>query len=65
MYLDGLELKKIAQKLNTDNTPTRQVKRWCDQAVRNILTNEVYVGTSIFGKNRRGPISVADNTWGD
>lgn len=65
MYLNGLGVKKIAWKLNSDKTPSARGRHWSDSTVRGILTNEVYMGTQIFGKNKRGPISLADNTWQD
>ncbi len=65
MYLHGLGLKTIARKLNADKIPPARGKRWCDQVVRRILMNEVYIGTQVYGKSKRGAISIAENVWGD
>lgn len=65
MYLNGLGIRKIARKLNSEKIPPARGRLWCGEMILSILKNEVYIGTQIFGKNRRGPISVADNTWGD
>jgi DNA invertase Pin-like site-specific DNA recombinase len=44
MYLDRLSMKKIADKLNLDNVPTKQNKKWASQTISSILRNPLYCG---------------------
>ena len=50
-YLDGCSLSQIQQELEADRVPTAQaVQRWSYQVIRNILTNERYIGDAMLGK---------------
>ena len=50
-YLDGCSLSQIQQELEADHVPTAQaVQRWSYQVIRNILTNERYIGDAMLGK---------------
>ena len=59
----GMRLKEIARRLNLTGSRTRRGTRWTNNRVRDILANECYLGTSIFGRdtNRaiRQPAGVA------
>jgi len=48
MYLDGLSLGKIANKLNSEDIKTERGNSWTRQAVHVILTNDFYVGVVRF-----------------
>lgn len=50
-YLDGCSLSQIQQELEADRVPTAQaIQRWSYQVIRNILTNERYIGDAMLGK---------------
>ena len=49
-YLDGLNRTAIAKKLNDEGVPSGQHKKWHDGSVRYILTNEKYIGDSLWQK---------------
>ena len=50
-YLDGCSLPQIQRELEADHVPTAQaVQRWSYQVIRNILTNERYIGDAMLGK---------------
>ena len=50
-YLDGCSLSQIQQELEADRVPTAQaIQRWPYQVIRNILTNERYIGDAMLGK---------------
>jgi len=44
MYLNGLSMKKIAEKLNSENIPTKLNKNWGSQTISLILKNPIYCG---------------------
>ncbi len=52
-YSSGKGLKEIAKSLNRDGIPTRCGKRWGSTVVHQVLTNEAYKGTLVWGKRRR------------
>jgi len=47
---DGFGANKIAQILNNENIRTKRRCKWSQNAVSRILTNEIYVGKIINGK---------------
>ena len=50
-YLDGASLDQIQQELINDNIPTAVgVQKWSKQVIRNILTNEKYIGDALLQK---------------
>lgn len=48
MYLDGMSLGKIIDKLNAEGIKTERGNSWSRQAVHAILTNDFYVGIVRF-----------------
>lgn len=51
MYLEGCSLVQIAKTLTDEETPTASgVKAWSAQVVRNMLTNEKYIGDALLQK---------------
>lgn len=51
LYLDGLSLGDIKARLDTDRVPTAKgVRTWSSQVIRNILTNEKYIGDALLQK---------------
>ena len=50
-YLEGASLGDIKKELEADNIPTAEnVQGWSYQVIRNILTNEKYMGDAILQK---------------
>ena len=52
-YLDGQSMDKIAEQLNRENVPVRlglENRRWMHMAISYILSNERYIGDSIWQK---------------
>ena len=50
-YLDGSSLADIKRMLDNEGLPTaRGVKTWSHQVIRNILTNEKYIGDALLQK---------------
>lgn len=50
-YLDGCSLGQIKEELETDGVPTASgIQGWSYQVIRNILTNEKYMGDALLGK---------------
>ena len=50
-YLRGASLGTIEQELVADGIPTAEgVKTWSRQVIRNILTNEKYIGDALLQK---------------
>ena len=50
-YLDGCTLGQIKRELDEDNVPTAQgVEFWSPAIIRNILTNEKYIGDALLQK---------------
>ena len=43
-YLNGLSMKKISDKLNRQNIPTKKNKTWASQTISRILKNPLYCG---------------------
>ena len=64
--LAGKGIKEIAKGLNKDGIPSRWGKSWGITSVYQTLTNEVHMGTLIWGRSRNGkqglPIRV-ENAW--
>jgi len=44
LYLDNFSMKKIAEKLNKKNIPTKNNKTWASQTIATILKNPLYCG---------------------
>ncbi len=55
MYLDGMSIHKIADELNANEVPTKFGGIWYAATVSYILTNERYVGDSLFQKTYTEP----------
>ena len=52
---NGMSLRKIAKELNDNHTPTKRGGKWTAEAVRYILSNELYTGRITYnGKVMRG-----------
>ena len=50
-YLRGASLGTIEQELVADGVPTAEgIKTWSRQVIRNILTNEKYIGDALLQK---------------
>ena len=50
-YLDGCSLGQIKAELEADEVPTASgIQGWSYQVIRNILTNEKYMGDALLGK---------------
>ncbi len=50
-YLDGCSLAQIKRELEADGVPTASgIRGWTYQVVRNILTNERYIGDALLQK---------------
>ncbi|WP_079709720.1 recombinase family protein [Paraliobacillus ryukyuensis] len=49
-YISGDSLNKIATDLNTDNIPSPRGKIWNGNTIKNILTNESYLGWIVSNK---------------
>lgn len=50
-YLDGCSLGQIKEELEADEVPTASgIRGWSYQVIRNILTNEKYMGDALLGK---------------
>ena len=45
LYLQELSMPQVAFLLNDDGVPTKRNEKWRRQAVRKVLSNELYVGT--------------------
>ena len=50
-YLDGISKDLIAKRLNEEGIPTTQNKIWRNSGVHYILTNERYIGDSLWQKS--------------
>lgn len=50
-YLDGINKTRIAAMLDDEGVPTNQNKTWRESAVHYILTNERYIGDSLWQKS--------------
>ena len=51
LYLDGLSLGEIKDRLDAGQVPTAKgVRAWSHQVIRNILTNEKYIGDALLQK---------------
>jgi site-specific DNA recombinase len=53
MYLSGTGAKEIAKTLNAEGLTNAQGRPWSRNTVFNILKNEVYIGTLVWGKKNR------------
>lgn len=49
LYLNGLSLQKIADKLNQEGIMTKRGNKWSKQAIQKVLKNDFYTGTVRFG----------------
>jgi site-specific DNA recombinase len=56
MSAEGLSLKKIAKRLNSEGVPTSRPRAgkkygsWCPTALRAMLRNEIYVGRIVWNR---------------
>ena len=55
---EGIPTRYLYHRLNSDNFPDRQpqvrVKRWDGSAVKDIITNETYLGTLLWNRSKCG-----------
>lgn len=58
-------LKAICSTLNREGIPSPKGGKWGITIIHRILSNEVYTGTLIWGKTKKGKFAMAENTWGD
>ena len=71
MYADGLSLYMIAAKLNEDGILSKTGKGWSVTVIKDVLSNESYIGVDYYGKMRsvggeRGkgkPVRVPREQW--
>jgi site-specific DNA recombinase len=63
--LAGKGLIEVAKQLNREGIAGPKGKGWIKTSIRNMLTNEVYTGTAVWGRHsRRGlPVIRAENAW--
>jgi site-specific DNA recombinase len=55
--LSGNGLVEISRSLNKDGLTTRRHVKWCKTSIHNILKNEAYIGTLIWGEVPNNPES--------
>jgi DNA invertase Pin-like site-specific DNA recombinase len=55
----GWDPKEIACSLNDEGVPSPGNRKWSGQAVRSILTNELYIGTMVYNKTGQKLLSKA------
>lgn len=54
LYLSGSSIIEITKKLDKDNIPTKlEKKKWNDRIVSHMLSNEKYVGDTLYQKKYR------------
>ncbi|WP_420849717.1 recombinase family protein [Peribacillus tepidiphilus] len=56
MYLNGTSLWKITAYLRSQNIKTKKGKDWHDNTIRRMLSNEIYIGKIVYGKQRAAVI---------
>ncbi len=63
--LMGKGLIEVAKQLNREGIAGPKDKGWIKTSIRKILTNEVYTGTAVWGRNsQRGlPVIRVENAW--
>jgi site-specific DNA recombinase len=63
--LAGKGLMEVAKQLNREGVIGPKGKGWMKTTIRKILTNEVYTGTSVWGRNslRNMPPIRVENAW--
>ena len=59
----GKGLKEIAKGLNRDGIVTKGGKRWGSTVIHQVLTNEAYKGTLVWGKRRGDDPVRVENAW--
>jgi DNA invertase Pin-like site-specific DNA recombinase len=59
----GFGLRRIANYLNSNGILAPNKGCWNSSTLHNILTEEVYIGTIVYGKKKKGKFSVQENTW--
>ena len=59
----GKGLKEIAKGLNRDRILTRSGKRWGSTVIYQILANEAYKGTLVWGKGKKNDAVRVNNSW--
>jgi hypothetical protein len=57
MYADGMGAKEIVKLLNNEGLRTNRNKPWSKTIVYYILSNEIYIGTLVWGKAKLGDSS--------
>ena len=66
MYVNqSMGLKLIASSFNERKIPSARGGKWGITIIHRIITNRVYIGTYIWGKNKNGKFSQSENTWND
>jgi DNA invertase Pin-like site-specific DNA recombinase len=53
----GRHPKEIASSLNQEGIPSPGNRKWSSQAIRSILTNELYIGTMVYNKTQQKLLS--------
>ena len=61
--LDGKGLREIARGLNHDGILTPKGKQWVGARIHNILSNEAYIGTLVWGKRSQADLVKVENAW--
>lgn len=63
--LEGKGLKEIVKGLNSEGIASPRNKKWIKTTIHQILTNETYTGTLVWGKKniRNEPPVVTENAW--
>jgi hypothetical protein len=63
--LEGKGLMEVAKQLNREGIAGPRDKGWMKTTIRKILTNEVYSGTLVWGRNsiRDLPPIRVENAW--
>jgi site-specific DNA recombinase len=63
--LAGKGLIEVAKQLNKEGIAGPKGKGWIKTSIRKILTNEVYTGTAVWGRNsqRDLPVIRVENAW--
>jgi len=61
--LNGKGLREIARGLNHDGILTPKGKIWVGARIHNILSNEAYIGTLVWGKRSQTDSVKVSNAW--
>lgn len=63
MYVNGININKIIEKLNKMNIKTYKNRSWCKSTVKYILRNHVYIGNITWGKCMHKKSKSADKKY--